>query len=100
MPDAFPTDFPVYADVTIHRGDTIGNRFAIDMRADVPMEDVVNFYRQQLAAAPWSITSDKVDPSSVIFDFNATDGRPYTGQVAVAKLQDLTWILIAMTFEQ
>jgi hypothetical protein len=100
LPADFPNDFPVYADVTIHRGDTIDDRYAIDLRSEAGLDDVAAFYREELAVAPWSITAEESAHNSVVFTYENTDGRPYHGQVAIGKLQDRTWILVAMVFKR
>jgi hypothetical protein len=99
LPDEFPKDFPVYADVTIHRGDTIDDRYAIDMRSTAPVDEVVSFYRQGLSVGGWAVLSEEPKEGHTLFKFEATDGRPFHGEVAIGKLQELTWILVALRFE-
>jgi hypothetical protein len=99
LPADFPADFPVYDGAEIARGDTLHNRYAIDLRTPDEMDSVAEWYRTGLATSPWEIVEEKPGDGSIIFTFSSTDGI-YDGEVAIGKLQDRTWILIAMNRPQ
>jgi hypothetical protein len=96
LPSEFPAEFPIYEGAEIARGDTISDRYAIDLRSTDDLETVAAYYRDGLARAPWRITDEQPGDGSVIFAYESEDGA-YSGEVAVGRLQDKTWILIAMT---
>lgn len=99
LPAEFPADFPIYAGAEIARGDTIDDRYAIDLRSSDDLETVVDYYRDGLSTAPWRITDEEPGDGSVIFTYESEDGA-FRGEVAVGKLQERTWVLIAMTPEE
>jgi hypothetical protein len=95
LPTEFPETFPIYDGAEIARGDTLGDRYAIDLRTEAEMESVIDYYRSSLATPPWRTIEEEPGDASVIFTYESEDGA-YSGEVAIGKLQERTWILIAM----
>ena len=99
LPSDVPPDFPVYTNAEIARGDTLGARFAIDLRTEDGMDEVVEFFRAGLSAPPWRIREESPGEGSMIFTYDSEDGA-YSGEVAVGKLSERTWILISVVPEK
>ena len=96
LPSDFPANFPIYQGAEIARGDTVSDRFAIDLRTQDDMDTVAEYYRAQLNSAGWQLMEETAKAGSVLFRFTSEDGV-HEGEVGIGKLQERTWILIAMS---
>jgi hypothetical protein len=105
LPPNFPDDFPLYPDLKIESSTPLAGRYVVEASTSDPVDDVVQFYKEELAKGRWKITGteDSAEPQSTLFHFTA-DGfsSDVDGRLLVSEdtsVSGRTIVAIAMPFE-
>jgi hypothetical protein len=86
LPATFPDDFPMYPNLNIARSIPLGQRYVIEAHSDDSVQDIVDFYQQELTKGRWELlgTENSTEANSVTFRFTAP-GFSVDGRVMVAE---------------
>jgi len=75
-----PDNFPLYPGLELGDELILGGRWVVEASSDDPPEEIITFYEEALAKAPWETVSreELAQQTSIIFmgpDFDDVDGR-------------------------
>ena len=77
---SLPDNFPLYPGLELGDELILGGRWVVEASSDDPPEEIITFYEEALAKAPWETVSreELAQQTSIIFmgpDFDDVDGR-------------------------
>jgi hypothetical protein len=103
LPSTFPDDFPMYPNLSIAESIPLGERYVVEAHSDDSVQDIVDFYRQELTKGRWELlgTENSTESNSTTFRFTApgfsVDGRVMMAEDASGSAR--TIVGIAMPIE-